>query len=164
MSWRWRSARATYVRDFQGYSRGGDCDLIGLGVRAIGNVGPTYSQNVKHGGRLLRHARPGDLPVMRGLESADDLCAAPSSSALTCRFTFQRSIVTTAYLLDFDDYFKTELRGLVRIRPTRRCVGLVAMKTITRYAERTAARAHGAMVFDRYLRQDRERRRYSRVI
>src|SRR5262249_27623457 len=33
------------VRDFQGYACGGDTDLIGLGVSAIGKVGPSYAQN-----------------------------------------------------------------------------------------------------------------------
>jgi oxygen-independent coproporphyrinogen-3 oxidase len=35
------------VRDFQGYACGGDTDLIGLGVSAIGKIGPAYVQNVK---------------------------------------------------------------------------------------------------------------------
>ena len=34
-------------RNFQGYSTQPDCDLIGLGVSAIGRVGATYSQNAK---------------------------------------------------------------------------------------------------------------------
>ncbi|MFN3571728.1 MAG: oxygen-independent coproporphyrinogen III oxidase, partial [Polaromonas sp.] len=32
-------------RNFQGYSTQPDCDLIGLGVSAIGRIGATYSQN-----------------------------------------------------------------------------------------------------------------------
>ena len=34
-------------RNFQGYRTQHDCDLIGLGVSAIGKVGATYSQNAK---------------------------------------------------------------------------------------------------------------------
>src|SRR5690606_27350302 len=34
-------------RNFQGYSTQPDCDIIGLGVSAIGRVGATYSQNAK---------------------------------------------------------------------------------------------------------------------
>ena len=34
-------------RNFQGYSTHADHDLIGIGVSAIGKVGPTYSQNVR---------------------------------------------------------------------------------------------------------------------
>ncbi|MGE4112365.1 MAG: oxygen-independent coproporphyrinogen III oxidase, partial [Burkholderiales bacterium] len=32
-------------RNFQGYSTHAECDLVGLGVSAIGAIGPTYSQN-----------------------------------------------------------------------------------------------------------------------
>jgi coproporphyrinogen III oxidase-like Fe-S oxidoreductase len=34
-------------RNFQGYSTQPDCDLIALGVSAIGRMGATYSQNAK---------------------------------------------------------------------------------------------------------------------
>jgi len=34
-------------RSFQGYTAGADCDLVGLGVSAIGAIGPTYSQNFR---------------------------------------------------------------------------------------------------------------------
>jgi oxygen-independent coproporphyrinogen-3 oxidase len=34
-----RSARAACIRNFQGYSTQPDCDLVGLGVSAIGRVG-----------------------------------------------------------------------------------------------------------------------------
>ena len=55
-------------RNFQGYSTQPDCDLIGLGVSAIGHVGATYSQNAKTlpeyydalaPGRAAGRARPG---------------------------------------------------------------------------------------------------------
>ena len=37
----------TLNRNFQGYSTQPDCDLIALGVSAIGRIGATYSQNAK---------------------------------------------------------------------------------------------------------------------
>ncbi len=40
-------------RNFQGYSTQPDCDLIGLGVSAIGRIGATYSQNAKTLDRVL---------------------------------------------------------------------------------------------------------------
>src|SRR5215813_2188086 len=40
-----RQGRLT--RNFQGYSSSGDADIVGLGVSAIGKVGPVYAQNVK---------------------------------------------------------------------------------------------------------------------
>ncbi len=55
-------------RNFQGYSTQPDCDLIALGVSAIGRIGATYSQNAKtlteyydalDHGRFPHHARAG---------------------------------------------------------------------------------------------------------
>ena len=37
-----RQGRLT--RDFQGYTSGGDSDLIGLGVSAIGRIGPSHAR------------------------------------------------------------------------------------------------------------------------
>ena len=66
-----RQGRLT--RDFQGYSRGGDCDLVGLGVSAIGKIGAAYAQNHKTLDDLLRRAR----------RAASCRCCAASSSAPT---------------------------------------------------------------------------------
>ena len=50
------SAQGRLHRNFQGYSTQPDCDLVGLGVSAIGTVGATYSQNAKTLRRVLRRA------------------------------------------------------------------------------------------------------------
>mgnify|MGYP006137300975 CR=1 FL=1 len=61
-------------RNFQGYSTQPDCDLIGLGVSAIGKVGATYSQNAKTMEEYCDALDHGQLPVNRGLAlSRDDL-------------------------------------------------------------------------------------------
>ncbi len=46
-------------RNFQGYSTQPDCDLIGLGVSAIGRIGATYSQNVKTLDEYYDRHQPG---------------------------------------------------------------------------------------------------------
>jgi oxygen-independent coproporphyrinogen-3 oxidase len=54
-------------RNFQGYSTQPDCDLIGLGVSAIGRIGATYSQNAKTMEEYCDALDHGRLPVVRGL-------------------------------------------------------------------------------------------------
>ncbi|MBP7246240.1 MAG: oxygen-independent coproporphyrinogen III oxidase, partial [Brachymonas sp.] len=54
-------------RNFQGYSTQPDCDLIGLGVSAIGKVGNTYSQNAKTLPEYQQALDSGHLPIERGL-------------------------------------------------------------------------------------------------
>jgi oxygen-independent coproporphyrinogen-3 oxidase len=50
-----RQGRLT--RDFQGYSSGGECDLVGLGVSAIGKVGPHLCPEREDARQVLRGAR-----------------------------------------------------------------------------------------------------------
>ena len=51
--------------NFQGYSTHADCDLIGLGVSAIGKVGDSYSQSVKELSQYYARLDAGMLPVQR---------------------------------------------------------------------------------------------------
>jgi len=150
-------------RNFQGYSTHGNCDLIALGVSAIGNVGPTYSQNYRTVQEYYDSLDRNMLPIMRGFElSADDLLRRAVIGALMCHFTLFKESFTTSYLIDFDEYFKTELEDLCEFDQ----LGLVELgdETITVTPKGRLLVRNVAMVFDRYLRQDRERRRYSRVI
>ena len=73
-------------RNFQGYSTQPDCDLIGLGVSAIGRVGATYSQNAKTLAEYCNHLDQGRLPVVRGLAlNRDDLARRAVIMALMCQ-------------------------------------------------------------------------------
>ena len=59
-------------RNFQGYSTQPDCDLIALGISAIGKVGATYSQNAKTLDEYQNFIDQGRLPVVRGLALSRD--------------------------------------------------------------------------------------------
>ena len=156
-------AQGRLTRDFQGYSVGGDCDLVGLGVSAIGKIGPTYCQNVKTLDEYYGHLDRGELPVLRGIElKADDLVRRAVIQSLACQFMVSKESISIAYLIDFDHYFATELRDLEKLADD----GLVEFEgdwiQVTQ-AGRLLVRAVCA-VFDRYLRQTEERSRYSRVM
>jgi oxygen-independent coproporphyrinogen-3 oxidase len=150
-------------RNFQGYSTHADCDLLALGVSSIGNIGPTYSQNYRTLEEYYDSLDRNMLPIMRGLElSADDLLRRAVIGALMCHFTVSKESFTTSYLIDFDKYFESELNELREYEQ----LGLVELGDdgITVTPKGRLLVRNIAMVFDRYLRQDRERRRYSRVI
>jgi oxygen-independent coproporphyrinogen-3 oxidase len=150
-------------RDFQGYSAGAEADLVGLGVSAIGSVGPTYSQNHRALPGYYESLDRGQLPIMRGIElSADDLLRRQVIQSLMCHFALSKESVGIAYLIDFDRYFATELADLREFEALGLVVNEDGWLTVTgrgRFVIRNIA-----MVFDRYLRRDREVRRYSRVI
>jgi len=150
-------------RNFQGYSAIADADLVGLGVSAIGAIGPTYSQNHRALEDYYQALDGGRLPVMRGvLLSPDDLLRRSVIQALMCNFALSKQALEVAYLIDFDSYFTVELAELREFED----LGLVTLKDdwlgVTakgRFLIRSIC-----MVFDRYLRQGRDSPRYSRVV
>ncbi len=156
-----RQGRLT--RNFQGYSSGGDSDILGLGVSAISTVGPIYAQNVKTLDEYYGRLDSGLLPVLRGLElGADDLVRHAVIQALACHFEVSKEAISIAHLIDFDSYFDAELKQLKEMEKE----SLVAIDeewiTVTPRG-RLLVRAV-CMVFDRYLRADRARSLYSKVI
>jgi oxygen-independent coproporphyrinogen-3 oxidase len=156
-----RQGRLT--RDFQGYSVGGDADLIGLGVSSISKIGPTYCQNVKGLEEYYRLVEEGTLPVLRGIElTPDDLARRAVIQALACQFSLAKESISIAHLLDFDTYFATELEALAVLEKD----GLVELDDEWIHVTprgRLLVRAV-CMVFDRYLRQAQQRAQYSRVM
>jgi oxygen-independent coproporphyrinogen-3 oxidase len=150
-------------RNFQGYSTYPDCDLMAFGISAIGRVGPTYYQNVKTLDEYYDTLDSGELPVMRGIElTQDDLLRRAVIQALICDFQLSIESIEIAYLIDFRRYFASELADLQEMEKG----GLLKIDEqwiSVLPAGRMLVRAI-AMVFDRYLRSDRERTRYSKVI
>lgn len=156
-----RQGRLT--RNFQGYSSSGDSDIVGLGVSAISKVGPVYAQNVKTLDEYYGRLENGEIPVLRGIElTPDDLARRAVIQALACHFTVSKEAISIAHLLDFDRYFSAELGQLKEMERE----SLVALDdewiTVTPRG-RLLVRAVCA-VFDRYLRADRNRGSYSKII
>lgn len=150
-------------RNFQGYSTQPDCDLVGLGVSAIGRVGATYSQNAKTLEEYCDHLDQGRLPIARGLAlSRDDLARRAVIMALMCQGHVLFESIEQAWLLDFRSYFAAELeqlrelqeQGLVKIDDSG-----IQVTAMGWYFVRAVA-----MVFDRYLQADRNRARFSRIL
>ncbi|PIV74278.1 MAG: oxygen-independent coproporphyrinogen III oxidase [Rhodocyclales bacterium CG17_big_fil_post_rev_8_21_14_2_50_68_7] len=150
-------------RNFQGYSTYAECDLLAFGVSAISKVGPTYAQNHKTIEEYYDALDRDTLPVFRGIElSADDLLRRSIIQALMCHFELSIESIEIAHLIDFKSYFARELVDLrdmekaELLRIDERWISVLARG-------RMLVRAI-AMVFDRYLRADRDRARYSKVI
>ncbi len=150
-------------RNFQGYGTHPDCDLIGLGVSAIGRVGATCSQNAKTLEEYYDYLDQGRLPVVRGLAlSRDDLVRRAVIMALMCQGQLQFEPVELAHLIDFKSYFAAELEILQHMQEQ----GLVEVNDsgieVTSMGGSFASGV--AMVFDRYLQADHKRARFSRIL
>jgi oxygen-independent coproporphyrinogen-3 oxidase len=150
-------------RNFQGYSTQPDCDLIALGVSAIGRIGATYSQNAKTLEEYYDSLDQGRLPIVRGLAlSRDDLLRRCVIMSIMCQGQLLFESVELGHLIDFKAYFARELEVLGELAEH----GLVTMDDsgvqVTSagwYLVRAIA-----MVFDKNLQVDRDRARFSKII
>lgn len=150
-------------RNFQGYSTQPDCDLISLGVSAIGKIGPTYSQNAKTLEEYYDHLDQGHFPVVRGLAlTHDELVRRTVIMALMCQGRLQYESIELAFLIDFKTYFANELKsiqslvadGLVELEPDA-----IQVTELGWFFVRGIA-----MLFDRQLQMDKNRARFSKII
>ncbi|MBV6271558.1 oxygen-independent coproporphyrinogen III oxidase [Alcaligenaceae bacterium CGII-47] len=81
-------------RNFQGYTTRVECDLVGLGVSAIGKIGDAYIQNQHSLNAYTEAVSSGTLPVDRGIDmSTDDVMRREVIMTIMCSMP-----------LDFDDF------------------------------------------------------------
>ena len=153
----------TLYRNFQGYSTHAGCDLIAMGSTAISSVGESYCQNVKTLDAYYERIRAGRLAVFRGVElEPDDVLRRQVIMGLICHFELEFAPIEDAWGIEFSRYFATELDelrgmeadGLLVVEPGAIRVSLRGKLLIRNIC----------MVFDRYLREAREERRFSKVI
>ncbi|MGA1325373.1 MAG: oxygen-independent coproporphyrinogen III oxidase [Rubrivivax sp.] len=149
-------------RNFQGYSTQPDCDLLGLGVSAIGRIGPCYSQNARTVQEYEAALRQGQFPTQRGLRATrDDLVRRAVIMSIMCQGRVDFEALGAAHLIDARDYFARELEdlrpyvleGLVTV--DNDCIEVTPLGWFF---------VRGlAMVFDQHLRTA-DRSRFSRII
>lgn len=149
-------------RNFQGYSTNADCDMIAMGVTAIGRIGDNYSQNVRSIEEYEESLKQGKIPVFRGIElSDDDVLRREIINQLMCNNKLNIKNIEKKWGIDFKVYFKLPLKNLQKMADD----GLLKIGktklTITKTG-RLLARSI-CMQFDRYL-QEKETKRFSRVI
>jgi len=149
-------------RNFQGYSTHAACDLIGLGVSAIGSIGGAFAQNSPSTAVYEEMLGQSKLPIIKGVAlDEDDVLRADIIQTLMCHGELRIADIESHYQIDFATYFAEELTALdpladdglvdevgVCIRVTPK--GRLLLRSI-------------AMVFDRYLR-DADQRRFSKAI
>lgn len=150
-------------RNFQGYSTQPDCDLIALGVSAIGRVGATYSQNAKTLETYYDLLDQGCLPVVRGVAlTRDDMIRRTVIMAIMCQGVVLYEPINSAWLIDAKQYFAAEIQAL----QAQQAQGLVEISD-----DGIQVTAKGwffvrgvALVFDRYLQAARDRAKFSQLL
>jgi oxygen-independent coproporphyrinogen-3 oxidase len=154
----------TLQRNFQGYSTHAECDLIGLGVSAIGHIGDSYAQNFRDLKSYYDAIDSGHLPIAKGVVlTTEDTLRAQVIQALLCHGEVDFITLEQRYPgLSFEDHFAYELGrinrlaqdGLVDVSTTHIRVtprGRLLMRVI-------------AMAFDTYLPPTQQVSKFSKVI
>jgi oxygen-independent coproporphyrinogen-3 oxidase len=150
-------------RNFQGYSTQPDCDLIALGVSAIGRIGATYSQNAKTLEDYYDALDQGRLPIVRGMAlTRDDLLRRSVIMAIMCQGELQYESIELGHLIDAKSHFAREIETLGELAEQ----GLL---TLDEHGFEVTASGWFlvraiAMVFDKHLQVDQDRARFSKII
>lgn len=156
-------AHGSLQRNFQGYSTHAECDMLGFGVSSIGKIRGLFVQNQRDFDGYYRALGEGRIPVMRSWAMSEDDCLrAEIIQALMCHFKLSIPELEAKYRLVFREVFAAEiveLEGLADAGLLEMDSGAIIVTMRGRMLVRVVA-----MVFDRYLRQTREAKRYSRVI
>jgi oxygen-independent coproporphyrinogen-3 oxidase len=150
-------------RNFQGYSTRRECDLVGLGVSAIGKVGDCYAQNIKDIPTWQSVVSEGQLPIWRGVSlTTEDRLRRSVIESIMCHGEVQFHQFESNFSIDFHDHFSLELGNLQRLEND----GLIEMGN-----DEFRATPEGrlllrpiAMIFDEYLQASESRPKFSRVI
>jgi len=153
----------TLQRNFQGYSTGRGCDLVGLGVSSIGKVGDCYAQNIKDIQTWQNTVGAGELPIWRGISlSTEDRLRRRVIEAIMCHGAVSFERFESIFAIDFHEHFARELITLEQMEAD----GLIEMSGNS-FSVTPPGRLllrNIAMVFDEYLQQKDETPRFSRVI
>ncbi len=150
-------------RNFQGYSTHAECDLVGLGVTAIGAIGDSFSQNYTNLDDYYAAIDNHNLAIAKGLQiELEDRLRGQIIQDLMCHFALDKRKIEKKFGIEFDEYFASEQSaletmqadGLVRIAPDA-----IQVSTPGRFLIRNIC-----MVFDRHLQQANQRRTFSKVL
>lgn len=150
-------------RNFQGYSTYGNCDLIGMGMSSIGQVGGNYVQNHRQLKAYQNAITGNELPVARGFElKTDDQLRRTIIRELMCHFYLSTRSIERKFKVEFKRYFAPELQAL-RYMVDDGLIQLDDAEIRVQNAGRLLVR-NICSVFDRYLDAPKIQQNYSSAI
>ncbi|TQF72822.1 oxygen-independent coproporphyrinogen III oxidase [Pseudoalteromonas luteoviolacea] len=150
-------------RNFQGYTTHGNCDLLGLGISSISQIGSAIFQNEKDLKTYYAAVNDKHNAICKGISlNQDDVIRAHVIKQLICHFELDKSALSQQFDIDFDTYFATSLASMKPLVDD----GLVVIDkdNITVTARGTLFIRIICMSFDSYLQQQIKNTRFSRVI
>ncbi|MEH6397070.1 oxygen-independent coproporphyrinogen III oxidase [Pseudoalteromonas sp.] len=151
-------------RNFQGYTTHGNCDLLGLGVSSISQIGSSILQNQKE----LKHyyqavQQQHGSAICKGMQlTDDDTLRAAVIKQLICQFELDINLIEDQFAINFASYFEEALLALDPLVAD----GLVSVNQhkITVTAKGNLFIRIICMCFDAHLQNQISATRFSRVI
>ncbi|MBF0414320.1 MAG: oxygen-independent coproporphyrinogen III oxidase [Magnetococcales bacterium] len=156
-------AEGTLHRNFQGYTTHAQCDLFGLGVSSISQVGEVFTQNQKTLESYRDAILQGRSPIFRGLRrNRDDQIRHAVITRLICRFALDFAEIATLFAIDFEEYFNNELLALQPLAAD----GLIDMghRSISVTPVGKLMIRNICMIFDRYLTSNTTKKSFSKTL
>ncbi len=150
-------------RNLQGYSTKAQCELLGLGVSAIGQVGNCYSQNHKDISAYQAALENQTLAISRGIIlREEDRLRRAIIQQIMCQHRVEFAALSYKYHLDFKHHFAVEMElleqltvdGLIEIDALSLSItppGQMLLRSI-------------AMIFDQYLHRNESSKRFSSML
>ncbi|MDA9557908.1 oxygen-independent coproporphyrinogen III oxidase [Vibrio sp.] len=155
--------KGTLHRNFQGYTTQGSCDLLGLGVSSISQIGDSYAQNEKELKHYYQKVRRFSHAVVKGIElEEDDLIRRDLIQSLMCHFELNIKQFEWKYQISFEEYFSQDL-DLLQVFIDDELVEYSDKGLVVSPRGRLLIR-HICLCFDRYSRQQARLQCFSRVI
>lgn len=100
-------------RNFMGYTTCPDHDLVGIGMSAISELGPTYVQQKVKLSDWWRAIESGSSTVEKGARlTAEDLLRREVINRIMCNFVVPYAVVEARHGIDFRAHFANELAAL----------------------------------------------------
>lgn len=153
----------TLQRNFQGYSTHRECDLVALGVSAIGSIGNVFAQSAVSTIEYEALIENGQLPIRKGIAvDDDDLLRADVIQALMCYDELSFEKFGAEHNIDFAEYFAAEIKRLQPLADDD-LIKLDQSGVVITQKGRLLLRSI-AMVFDRYIDQAENDNRFSKAI
>jgi oxygen-independent coproporphyrinogen-3 oxidase len=106
-------SKGQLYRNFQGYSTHAQCDIVGLGLSAIGQVGDSFAQNEKNIEQYYQKIDAGELPIIKGqIINQDDKIRRLIIMDLICHFELSFTKIEQTFNIVFKEYFADSLSEL----------------------------------------------------
>ena len=150
-------------RNFQGYTTHGHCDLIGVGVSSISQVGDICAQNPTTMAPYAEAINAGQLATIKGYQSsAEDRLRGHVIRRLICDFRLDLHELSSQWGIHFQQHFLNECQQLQAMAKD----GLLTIDqdTIEVLPRGRLLIRNICMVFDQYLPSPEDKPRFSRVI